>query len=87
VPDPLDDVARFQPDDDSALVAAAFACPMCLRRPDLVKVSVDRPASSADCSCDICEIRWTVSLGGLQCLRMRVAPPRELVRVVLITIA
>jgi hypothetical protein len=74
----LDDSARFRVDDPLALVAASFACPLCLRRASLVFLDEDEGEHSATCRCALCDKTWTVALGADQFLRVKLLPPREL---------
>jgi len=70
-----DDVARFQPNDCADVVAASFACSVCLRRVSwLVLVEADDGAS-AGCRCMHCDVGWVVSLDTGQYMRMVLAPP------------
>lgn len=53
------DVARFHEDDVDDLVAASFACPVCLH--GAVTAEIDRDGgrvSVARCRCDRCDERW-----------------------------
>jgi hypothetical protein len=72
----LHDVARFDQADPDVIVTACLACPVCLRRPSAVFLPEDD--SAAGCVCHGCDIRWTVSLGFGQSLRMKLAPPAGL---------
>jgi hypothetical protein len=74
----LDDTARFQPDDDASLVAAAFTCPLCLDLASSARLVPDPYAPLVACGCERCDRPWLVHLNGLQYLRMRVAPPPQL---------
>lgn len=71
----LDDVARFRPVDDGAVVAASFACPLCLRRASWVLLVSDDAGGSAGCRCISCDVPWLVFMQRDQLLRMRLAPP------------
>jgi hypothetical protein len=72
----LCDSARFLAADPDEIVAAAFACPVCLHRPDHVSVSDDGGDALAQCTCDGCAHAWDVALDPWQALRMSLAPPR-----------
>jgi hypothetical protein len=72
----LDDEARFQPYDASAVVAASFMCPGCLRRPS--QVFLIDGETSATCRCGKCDLTWIVAMSVGQCGRMRLSPPREI---------
>lgn len=74
----LDDWARFLPDDPTDLVIASFACPLCLRRANLVVLEDDEGACSATCRCVRCEQTWTIAMRPDQYLRMTLLPGREL---------
>ncbi len=73
----LHDVARFAPGDPAALVAAAFACPLCLDVDCDVTLHRAPRHTSADCACASCRAAWSVELDGAQLLRLTFAPPRE----------
>lgn len=75
----MHDTARFLPDDPDALVAASFACPVCLRAPSYARLSDYYGESSASCTCLPCREGWEVSLSDLQMLRLTLGPPRGLV--------
>ena len=66
------DAARFLQADSEELVAAAFACPTCLRADGRVHLGAD----VADCVCPRCERRWDVALDIFQSLRLTLAPPK-----------
>jgi hypothetical protein len=74
----VDDTARFRPDDHDDLVAASFACPVCLHRPSFARLSGYYDEPSASCACLPCAQGWEVALSGLQMLRLTLGPPREL---------
>jgi hypothetical protein len=68
---PLADVARFTAQDPDAVVAAAFACPICLRDADVRReVSLDGYDPSVSCGCPECEANWRVYLTPEQALRL-----------------
>jgi len=75
----LEDAARFRNEDADELVAAAFACPVCLRRPLRVLLT---PAADDEavghCLCVRCDAQWDVRLDAGQHLRMTLAPPHGL---------
>lgn len=67
----LADVARFRPEDPDALVAASFACPVCLRGDDVEWSAVlEGYDPSVRCRCPSCEERWLVYLAPQQALRL-----------------
>lgn len=72
---PLADVARFAPGDPEVVVAASFACPLCLGADCDVLVHASPRRSVAACSCRSCPADWTVALDPAQLLRLTVAPP------------
>lgn len=77
----LDDLARFAPAEDAAVVEASFACPYCLRAAAEVMLDMDITRSAggeALCSCERCAVLWRVALDADQSLRMAVAPPAGL---------
>jgi hypothetical protein len=70
------DVARFNPMDDAAVVAASFCCPFCLGRPARVHLhKAEGGESDATCSCDACEALWQVGLDPMQSMRLMLSPP------------
>lgn len=75
----MHDAARFLPDDHEALVAASFACPVCLRRPSYARLSAHHDVPAASCACLPCARGWEVGLSGAQMLRLTLAPPAGLV--------
>jgi hypothetical protein len=76
----LDDFARFAPCDPDELVAASFACPMCLRRAVWALLEDDGETQLARCRCMLCNLDWLVALSSDQYLRLVLAaPPRMLV--------
>jgi len=65
------DTARFRANDPDALVAASFACPICLHTDSVDwDASVDGYDPSAECSCSRCEEEWRVYLTPQQALRV-----------------
>jgi hypothetical protein len=74
---PSADVARFAPGDPEAVVAASFACPLCLGVDCDVLVHAAPGCSQATCSCRRCPGDWTVALDPAQLLRLTVAPPAD----------
>ena len=75
---PLDDLARFYPNDDDPLVAAAFACPTCLRTPRFVRLGGGGSEPRAHCRCPGCRLDWTIALNAPQTLRLGFDPPAPL---------
>lgn len=73
-----DDLARFDPDDDEAVVVAALVCPYCLGRPTRVMLNDVVEGAAAVCACSDCELRWSVGLNREQALRLFTKPPRGL---------
>lgn len=74
----MNDTARFFPDDDEHLVAASFACPICLSRPSYIRLSAFFEEAEASCACLPCCKGWEVGLDGLQMLRLTLSPPSAL---------
>jgi hypothetical protein len=68
------DVASFLADDCDALVAAALACPVCLRGDVEWLLDGDPYDPSASCSCRHCGHGRQVYLSGDQALRLAIAP-------------
>jgi hypothetical protein len=65
------DTARFRPNDPEALVAASFACPICLRTDDVRGESaLEGYDPSVQCRCPTCQERWRVYLAPEQALRL-----------------
>jgi hypothetical protein len=69
------DVARFNMDDPEVLVAATFACPMCLRAPCRVVLDDGDVLPVATCACTACAHEWVVELEARQLLRLSLDPP------------
>ncbi|HTU28144.1 MAG TPA: hypothetical protein VMF07_02105 [Solirubrobacteraceae bacterium] len=68
---PLADVARFTAQDPDAVVAASFACPICLHGEDVTRdVSLDGYDPSVSCECPECDANWRVYLTPDQALRL-----------------
>jgi transcription elongation factor Elf1 len=68
---PLADVARFTAQDPDAVVAASFACPICLHGEDVAcDVSLDGYDPSVSCECPECGASWRVYLTPEQALRL-----------------
>lgn len=68
---PLADIARFRPEDPDALVAAALACPFCLRAEDVESDdNLEGYDPSVQCRCPSCQERWRVYLAPDQALRL-----------------
>jgi hypothetical protein len=76
--DAVDDVARFVPTDDEAVVLASLMCPCCLCRPAQVVVTDLPEGADASCACARCALRWSVALDFEQAFRLFIAPPRGL---------
>jgi hypothetical protein len=72
------DVARFDAADPEAVVAAAFACAWCLRRPAIVVLRMIGDEFIAACHCVLCSPPTEVALSRSQALRVIVAPPADL---------
>lgn len=70
----LDDVARFRADDDAQLVAASFACPVCLGLEGRARLVLERDDSEVECAC-ACGTEWTVAVDPAQVMRLVLAPP------------
>lgn len=73
------DVARFRPEDPAELVEAAFACPVCLHAPSMVRLPGAHDDPSAACVCAPCATGWEVALDPVQQLRLALSPPPGLV--------
>jgi len=71
----MNDAARFHPGDPVELVAASFACPVCLHAPSVVRLPAERDETAARCGCQPCSADWEVALNDLQMLRLALAPP------------
>lgn len=69
-----DDVARFRADDDPRLVAASFACPVCLGLDGDARLVIAPDDSEVRCSC-ACGTRWNVAVDPGQMLRLALHPP------------
>ena len=72
---PLDDVARFRPDDPEPLVAASFLCPLCLAVEVTGELLVAGEDSEVICSCAGCDAVWSVALDPAQLMRLVLHPP------------
>jgi hypothetical protein len=70
-----DDVARFFADDDPRLVAASFACPVCLGLDATARLVLDHEDSEVECSCAACATAWSVGVTPAQALRLVLDPP------------
>jgi hypothetical protein len=67
----LADIARFRPDDPDPLVAAALACPYCLRLDDVEwEDRLEGYDPSVQCRCPSCQAQWRVYLAPEQVLRL-----------------
>jgi hypothetical protein len=73
----LDDSARFRPEDPEDLVAASFACPLCLCAAAQVLIVRHDTDATASCLCRHCALGWRVGLDPSQTLRMLLAPPAD----------
>jgi hypothetical protein len=74
----LADTARFRANDPDVLVAAAFACPTCLRsEPVEWHAALDAYDASVECSCPHCHTRWRVYLEPQQALRFSLLDARS----------
>lgn len=71
----FDDVARFLPDDDAPLVAASFACPVCLTLETVGRLVIEADESEVQCSCAACSIAWRVAVDPSQVMRLALHPP------------
>jgi hypothetical protein len=68
---PLADVARFGAQDPDVLVAAAFACPICLHEEGVSReVSLEGYDPFVSCECPTCDASWRVYLMPEQALRL-----------------
>ena len=68
---PLTDVARFTAQDPDLVVAAAFACPICLCGEHVAReASLDGYDPSVSCECPTCDATWRVYLTPEQALRL-----------------
>lgn len=70
-----DDVARFRADDDERIVAASFACPVCLGLDADARVVLERNDSEVECSCSSCRTQWSVAVDAAQAMRLVLHPP------------
>jgi hypothetical protein len=62
--------ARFQAGDPDVLVAAALACPVCLRSETVAwEAALQGHDPSVRCSCEHCGQRWRLYLAPEQALR------------------
>ncbi|MCW3010791.1 MAG: hypothetical protein JWO90_1195 [Solirubrobacterales bacterium] len=73
--DGFDDVARFRADDDPQLVAASFACPVCLGLDGVARLLIERDDSEVECACVGCGTAWTVAVDPAQVMRLVLHPP------------
>jgi hypothetical protein len=72
---PLADVARFTAQDPDTVVAASFACPICLHGDEVTReVSLDGYDPSVSCECLECGVGWRVYLTPDQALRLGLMP-------------
>jgi len=68
---PLTDVARFTAQDADVVVAAAFACPICLREEPVAReVTLEGYDPFVSCECPTCVESWRVYLTPEQALRL-----------------
>ncbi len=70
-----DDVARFRADDDARVVAASFACPLCLGLDADARLVLRRDDSEVECSCSSCQTEWSVAVDSAQVMRLVLHPP------------
>ncbi len=70
-----DDVARFRADDDARIVAASFACPVCLGLDAAARLVLVPDDSEVECSCSGCATEWSVAVDAAQVLRLVLHPP------------
>ncbi|MBA2349128.1 MAG: hypothetical protein H0V81_12620, partial [Solirubrobacterales bacterium] len=70
----LDDVARFHPNDDPALVAASFACPLCLGLDGSAQLVLDDGDAEVERACP-CGASWCVAVDAAQVMRLTLHPP------------
>lgn len=70
-----DDVARFRADDDERLVAASFACPVCLGLDADARLVLDPDDAEVACACSSCRTRWSVAVDAAQVMRLMLHPP------------
>jgi hypothetical protein len=75
VPSALDDCARFRLDDPEEVVAASFACPICLHDDCAALLDQGQALAVARCACAICDARWDVGVDAQQLLRLSLDPP------------
>jgi hypothetical protein len=75
----MNDAARFLPDDPDELVAASFACPVCLHRATYTRLAAYYDEPEATCACLPCGCGWEIALSAVQMLRLTLAPPHGLV--------
>lgn len=73
----LDDVARFRADDDAQLVAASFACPVCLGLDGTARLVLDPDDSEVECACRTCGADWGVAVDAAQVMRLVLHPPED----------
>ena len=73
--DAHDDVARFRADDDARLVAASFACPVCLGLDAVARLVLMRDDSEVECACATCATTWSVAVDPAQVMRLVLHPP------------
>ena len=67
----LADTARFRADDPDELVAAALACPICLRGEGIEwHAALSGYDPSVECRCPSCDERWRVYVAPHQALRL-----------------
>lgn len=73
--DAHDDVARFRADDDGRIVAASFACPVCLCLDATAQLVLEPHDFEVACSCSGCLTTWSVAVTPAQALRLVLMPP------------
>lgn len=73
--EPFDDVARFAADDDAQIVAASFACPVCLGLSTEARLVLVPDDSEVECACRACGTDWNVAVDAAQAMRLVLHPP------------
>ena len=71
----LDDVARSGADDDPRVVAASFACPLCLGLETEARLVIVPDDSEVECACPVCGADWRVAVDAAQVMRLVLHPP------------
>jgi len=70
-----DDVARFRADDDARIVAASFACPVCLGLDAVARLLLVPDDPEVECRCTSCATEWSVGVDPAQTMRLVLHPP------------